>query len=294
MLRIKVKGKVIDVNNYASFANYLQGNEGERLYINYQLNLEKKYAKLFFAGEEVTIPSVSGLPELTLRVKSVTRRDDGNFCVELQHSQQNGKLTKTVEEDKKTDCTKEHECKHTCEDCKKDTIKDEKSIDSIQSMVDKVISQEELDKLPKHFIGIFSDGNKDTLAFELKDGKMQGIGIAKRHYKDGFDFYTGADLAYARLTGACKPSRDTGECCNCNGGCDQEDHIWLHDDDDTPLLDTTGRALKLGDYVVGYTKNGAYIPGVIGHSNGDFYLCNEQGPAIELEKFTDFDLVWRD
>ena len=284
MLKIKVKGKVVDVNNYASFANYLQGNEGERLYINYQLNLEKKDAKLFFAGEEVSIPSVGGLPELTLTVKSVTRLSDGNFCVELQHSQTNEKPAKQISEDKKSNCEEEHECKHTCCDRKKDVIKDEKSVDSIQSMVENVLSQEDLNRLPKHFIGIFSDGKKDTVAFELKEGKMKGIGVSHCHDIDTFDFSVGADLAYARLTG-----------CDCGGncdGCDQEDNIWLHDDDDTPVLDTTGQPIKLGDYVVGY-KKGQYVPGVIGHSNGKFYLCNEQGPAMELREFTDFDLVWR-
>ena len=272
MLTLKVKGKLVDVDNYSSSSSYVQNSGDEKFNIDYHLYLKKKEAQLFCVGETVIIPSIEkGLPEIELTVKSIHRLSDGTFCIELNHKQENVKK----------------------EEVKKPEIKKEDEVDSIQTMVERVLSQEDLHKLPKHFIGIFSDGNKDTVAFELKNGRMEGIGVANRHNTDEFDFHTGADLAYARLTGAIPPSHNDCCDCNCDGGCDQEDHIWLHEEDDMPVLDTKGRALKLGDFVIGY-KEGAYVPGVIGHSNNKFYLCNEQGPAIELEQFTDFDLVWRD
>lgn len=284
MIRVITKDKTeVKVYNYHKYQTLNCDSDGKETFeATYHLYLNKKDAQKFSVNEKV---EVAFLGE-DWKVKSISYLEKDLYCVELTHKSTNVKDDTPVTPEK--DCKLDNDCDWDCCNCEKEkkapVEEESKPIDSIDAMLKKVLNQEDLDKLPPHLLCIFSDGNKDTVAFEMEKGTMKGIGIAKRHNKDLFDFHTGAELAFNRCVGA--------DGCTCDG-CQCEDGvIWLHEDDDTPLMSTTGKPLMVGDYVVGH-KQGGYVPGVIVYSHCKYYLCNENCTSIELEKFTDFDLVWR-
>ena len=284
MLRIITKDKTeVVVWDYHKYQTLNCDSDGKETYeATYHLLLNKKDAQKFSVNEKVEDAFMGE----DWKVKSISYLEKDLYCVELTRKSTKVKDDTQVTPEK--DCKLDNACDCDCCSCEKEVKEpvkeDSKSVDSIDSLIKKALSQEDLDKLPKHLICVFSDGNKDTVAFEMENGSMKGVGIAKRHSQDAFNFHTGAELSFNRCVG--------GDTCICSGKGKGE-VVWLHKGDDTPLLSATGKVLMLGDYVVGY-KDGGYIPGVIGlKSKGVYYLCNESGAPIELTKFTDFDLVWR-
>ena len=283
MIRVITKDKTeVKVYNYHKYQTLNCDSDGKETFeATYHLYLNKKDAQKFSVNEKV---EVAFLGE-DWKVKSISYLEKDLYCVELTHKDTTVKDDTPVTPE---DCKLDNDCDRDCCNCEKENkapVKEEgKSVDSIDSMLKKILSQEDLDKLPKHLVCIFSDGNKDTVAFEMEKGNMKGIGIAKRHKKDKFDFYTGAQLAFNRCVGA--------DSCTCDGCHCEDDVIWLHEDDDEPLMDSCGRPLKFGDFVVGH-KDGGYYPGVIGRSNNQYYLCYQDKVATPIEEFTDFDLVYR-
>lgn len=278
MIRVITKDKKeVKVYNYHKYQTLNCDGDGKETFeATYHLYLNKEDAKKFSVNEKVEVAFMGE----DWKVKSISHLEKDLYCVELTHKDTNVKNDTPVTP--ATDCKLDNDCDCDCCNCEKESTDD--APESIDAMLKKVLNQEDLDKLPKHLLCIFSDGNKDTVAFEMEKGTMKGIGISKRHNKDLFDFHTGAELAFNRCVGA--------DGCTCDGCKCEDDAIWLHKDDDTPLMSTTGKHLMVGDYVIGH-KEGGYVPGVIVYSHCKYYLCNESCTAIELEKFTDFDLVWR-
>jgi hypothetical protein len=279
----KTRKFIVDVQDYQSEGNMCRDEYLDKTTLSFYCILPAKWGDRFKEGDIVTVNHPSAKPDWDFKVTDVSDLGGGDFGITLEYEN-----IIELESKKEKPCQLDNDCDCDCCNCEKEkkapVKEDDKPVESIDSMLKKVLSQEDLDKLPKHMVCIFSDGNKDTVAFEMENGNMKGIGIAKRHKKDKFDFYTGAQLAFNRCVGA--------DGCTCDGCHCEDDVIWLHEDDDEPLMDSCGRPLKFGDFVVGH-KDGGYYPGVIGRSNNQYYLCYQDKVATPIEEFTDFDLVYR-
>ena len=173
----------------------------------------------------------------------------------------------------------------TCEgDCSKcNTLPDDDEWDDskdgmlkcISALVNNLDGGKAKEKLPKHLICIFSDGVKDTVAFEVKDGDVKDLSIAKLHKKDKFDFHTGAKITLKRLTGS---------------GEDKE--VVVLPGSEEPVFDPlTGKAIRVGDYVkASYGLNDVY--GVVEKEDNNYFIVNHHDFKL-LDEGADVVLIWR-
>lgn len=268
MIRVITKNKEeVKVNSYYKYQTLGCGRDGKETYeALYHLYLDKNDALKFHLNDKVEVAFMGQ----DWKVKSVSHLNWDLCCVELIKTKTSEKEDEEVSQ--KSDCKLDNDCDCSCCNCD----------DPIKNTVNDLLNQDYSENLPKNCILVFSDGKKDTIALETKDGCLESMSVSSCHPDDTFDFHTGAKIAFNRLV------KDTDCTCEEKDG----EAVWINKDDDTPLLSSTGKVLYLGDFVIGH-KGSSYTAGVIVKFEGRHYLCSESGPAIELNKFTDFDLVWR-
>lgn len=280
----KTKKFTACATDYQSEGTMCRDEYLDKTKIAFFCTLPAKVGDRFDEGDIVTVDNPIAKSDWNFKVTDVSDLGNNIFGITLEYE-------KVLELEKKDEPTKQVEEKHECKQCSCENKKSS-GFKSKEGKCD--CKKNTAIELPDaHCILLFSDNDKITVAAEYNKGEIVKVETATCHKADKFDFYKGANIAFNRLVNGTDGCACDCEECTCDESDCEDDVIWAHEDDDTPLMSTTGKPLMLGDYVVGH-KEGGYVPGVIGHSNGKYYLCNESGPAIEIEKFTDFDLVWRD
>lgn len=281
MIRVITKNQEVKVYNYHKYQVLDCDNDGTELWeANYHLYLDKEDASKFSVNEKVEVAFMGK----DWNVRSISHLEDNLYCVDLSSKRTNVKEDAPTVPEK--NCKLDNDCDCDCCTCEKELKKesDEKThIDPLDAVVKGVFSAEDLAKLPKHLICIFSDGNKDTIAFEMKDGTIKGVGTSKRHPKDKFDFQTGADLAYSRL-----PNKELGVTHTVCGGS----IVVYFEDAEEPLFYSDGSAAHVGDYVVLHQGIDTSAGVIQKRDDGTYVVANVEGDTT-INSSSDVTLVWR-
>lgn len=274
--RTKEEVKVYSYHKYQSLHSEGYDSSYESCY---HLYLNAEDAKKFSVKDEVEVAWISG----SFTVKSISHLDDNSFCVELIYREEI-KSKKEEEElvSPAKDCKLDNDCDCDCCNCDKETKKEGGIVDGLNDLLNGLEGGNAKKNLPKHLICVFSDGDKDTIAFELKDGEAINVSTAKCHKKDKFDFHTGAKYAMARLT------KDVSTVCD----ADEDDKgVWV-EGDDVPTMDAYSPVvIKVGDFVR-YTDGLNDTYGAVVKQDGKYYVANRY-TSKEIKVGSDITLVWR-